>query len=386
MKAAGTMVLPLVIMALSSGGVAQAADSIWDLEAVDANGVATDPRAGGDPNDLNNWVTVEGIALNASSEMLADTMWQVYVQGEAPDAGGIAAWHGVWFNPPGWPWPPFPDVQPGDRIRIEALVADHNGKVNINSRHSSDPSMQFDVTVLEAGVGMPAAQLIPDISACDYFDQTRAGGGERYQAQWCQLNDVSIVSGTWAPGETLTISDASGHEIAMLLSGPGDFGDYPMPAGTFNVRAIFDQEDPTAPTTGDYRVWVKGFEGVRFGLTLDYVNPQWGQVQISPEPDDANLPPLDPDDPNAPKYPGGTEVTLTAEGVGQGTFNEWRIYDPNHPGDANYMVTDANNPITIVMEANQEVTAVFKCGSGVAPFLPMALVLMGLAALTRRKG
>ncbi|MBN1345900.1 MAG: hypothetical protein JXQ73_24635 [Phycisphaerae bacterium] len=363
------------------------ADSIWDIEAVDANGVGTDPRIGADPTLPGSWVTVEGIALNASSEMLDGSIqWQVYLQGESPDAGGIAAWHGVWFNPSGWTWPPFPDVAAGDRIRIEALISDHNGKVNINSRHSSDPAMQFAVTVLQAGVGVPTARLIPDIAACTFFDQTRATGGEQYQAQWCQLSDVGIESGAWAAGQTLTITDASGQDLALLLSAMGDFGDYAVPVGTFGVRGIFDQEDPTPPAHGDYRLWVKHFSDFRFTLSLGTVNGLWGTVTVSPEPNDSNLPEFAPDDPNLRIYPGGTEVTLTAEPVEGRYFRHWELYDPNYPGDANYAELDSNCTTTLTMADSREVTAVFKCGSGLAtPLVPMMLGVLGLSAAIRRR-
>ena len=59
-------------------------------------------------------------------------------------------------------------------------------------------------------------------------------------------------------------------------------------------------------------------------------------------------------------------------------FRHWEIYDPNHPDDANYMMTDSNNPVSIMMMADRQVTAVFECGSDSGPLLPMALVLLGL--------
>lgn len=365
---------------------AQAADSIWDIEAVDANGVGTDPRIGADPSDPNSWVTVEGIALNASAEMLdPNIMWQVYVQGEAPDAGGIAAWHGIWFNPSGWSWPPFPDVNAGDRIRIDALISDHNGKVNINSRHSSDPGMQFYVTVLDANVGMPTARLIADIAACNFFDQTRATGGEQYQAQWVQLNEVSIVSGTWGAGETLVITDDSGQQLNMLLSDMGDFDSYPEPIGAFSVRGIFDQEDPTPPATGDYRIWLKSFADLRFALNVDVVSANPDKVTLSPTPDDPNLGEYAPDDANSvTKYPGGTEVMLTANPAGTGkSFLHWEIYDPN---DLSVAAIDANSTITVTMDNERMLVAIYEvdCGSGVGPMMPLIFAALGLAVLRRR--
>lgn len=367
-------------LALGLSGVVRAADDIWDLEAVDADGVACDPRVGGDPTDASSWVVVEGIALNSSSELLPGTMWQVYVQGESPDAGGIAAWQGAWFNPPGWPWPPFPNVVAGDRIRIEGLIADHNGKVNINARHSSDPGMQFAVTVLQAGVGMPEPQEIADIAACDFFDQTRATGGEQYQAQWCQLNDVWITSGTWGAGQTVTVTDASGQTLDLLLSGPGDFDSHSEPNGPFRVVGVFDQEDDTSPYHGAYRLWVKNYADLFKTLVVDVTSRHSGGVWYCD---------VQPVDAETGRFAADTdEVTLLAVPSAAGRFERWLIYDANYPGDANHAVEDTNNIITISFgnDTYREVEAVFECGSGAAaPFLPVMCGILGMFAVLRRR-
>jgi hypothetical protein len=60
-------------------------------------------------------------------------------------------------------------------------------------------------------------------------------------------------------------------------------------------------------------------------------------------------------------------------------FGHWELDDPNHPGDGNYVIIDANNPITIGMNSNRQATAVFTCGSGVEQALP--LLIVGLAVL-----
>jgi hypothetical protein len=192
-------------------------------------------------------------------------MWQIYVQADpdGSDAGGIAAWAGVFYNPD---WPRYPmDIDPGDRVEIAGYLLDYNGKVNFNERHSPEPALQYTVTILEEGAGMPAPVLIPSIDDCDHFDETRATGGELYQAQWCRLEDVSIQSGSWAAGETVVVTDSSGKSLNVLLSERGDFDSYSAPQGTFTVTGVFDQEDPTSPYTGDYRLWVKSMGDVAAG-------------------------------------------------------------------------------------------------------------------------
>jgi hypothetical protein len=100
-------------------------------------------------------------------------------------------------------------------------------------------------------------------------------------------------------------------------------------------------------------------------LRLNVTNDFWGQVHLSP----------DSQDPNLPAYPMGTEVTLTATPAAGREFGGWLIYDPNHPGDANCATVDANNCITITMDGNREVTASFRCGEHPGQFIPLALVV-----------
>ena len=112
-----------------------------------------------------------------------------------------------------------------------------------------------------------------------------------------------------------------------------------------------------------------------YRLVLTKINPMWGDVLITPEPNDAN---------NI-RFAEGTEVTLTAVAIEGKSFKEWTLYDPNHPGDENYAVKDANNPITIVMGADRQVEAAFTCGSGVGSLvLLVAVGLVGRLAVRRR--
>jgi hypothetical protein len=104
-------------------------------------------------------------------------------------------------------------------------------------------------------------------------------------------------------------------------------------------------------------------------LTMNTVNGSWGQVILNPEPNDANQ----------PRYLHGTTVTLTAVPIEGKSFRQWEIGDPNHPNDANYAAIDTNNPLTLVMDRDMQVTAVFKCGSGAAQGLP--LLVIGMTAI-----
>lgn len=257
MKASLCVLISSLALALALPGLARA-DSPWDLQAVNSIGEATHPKVGAAVEEANK-VTVEGIALNASAELLDPAqMWQVYVQAESPDKGGIAAFAAIFYDNSVWPRYPS-DVEAGDRVRVEGYVAFHRGKTNINERHSAAPELRFTVTILQKAAGMPAPIEIPDIGACVAFDDSRTTGAELYQCQWVQLNDVHIASGTWAAGETLTITDASGATLPLLLSARGDFNSYSAPTGDFSVRGIFDQEDLATPWTDSYRLWVKSW-------------------------------------------------------------------------------------------------------------------------------
>ncbi len=108
-------------------------------------------------------------------------------------------------------------------------------------------------------------------------------------------------------------------------------------------------------------------------------------LTVAHAPDDAvELDPA-PADPNAPTYPLNEEVTLSVSPTADKEFQHWEIYDPNHPGDANYAAIDSNTSIRIVMMADREVTAVFNCGCVVTPMFAATLGMMACLAAVRRR-
>lgn len=254
---------------LVSGSPCATLYSMWDLEAVDEDGLGTHPLVGAEPVPENR-VAVVGIALNTTGEIIdpvEDWQYTIFLQDLT---GGLQVWAGRWWYPEQQFPPQYMAVEAGDLVRVEGFIMNHNGKVFINDRHSPSPDVWFTVAILEKGVGMPEPKLIPSISACNYFDQSRAGGGEKYQTRWSRLNDVEIVSGTWGSyvedvkGE-MTITDGTG-ELTMRLARQGDFDDYAAPTGKFDVIGIFDQEDPEEfegdPFHENYRIWVKRYKHI----------------------------------------------------------------------------------------------------------------------------
>jgi len=106
-------------------------------------------------------------------------------------------------------------------------------------------------------------------------------------------------------------------------------------------------------------------------LTLTETNGGWGDVEIDPE----------PNDPNDIQFLDGTEVALTAVPIDGKAFSRWEIFDPNFPDDVNYATIDANLSTTIAMDTDMHVNAVWKCGSGAGPLLPVMLAVLALGAL-----
>ena len=156
---------------------AWAADTMWELQAVNADGTGSHPKIGAAPEEANK-VVVEGISLASTGEIdMPDSegfaWFSLWLQADAP-RGGIQVWSGPW-NIAAWQ---DLSVQAGDRVRVEGWVADHNGKVFINDRHSVP--VMWNMEVLSHGA-MPEPELIPSIADCNFFDPTREAGGERYQ-------------------------------------------------------------------------------------------------------------------------------------------------------------------------------------------------------------
>lgn len=113
-------------------------------------------------------------------------------------------------------------------------------------------------------------------------------------------------------------------------------------------------------------------------LFLEVFRPNRGTVQFAPPPLGGGSPYL---------YEWGTTVALTAQPSEGRSFKRWRLYDPNHPGDADFAVFDANDQTVVFLEGDVWVDAVFNyCGQDVGPMLlPVILGMLGLSYLTRRR-
>jgi hypothetical protein len=148
--------------------------------------------------------------------------------------------------------------------------------------------------------------------------------------------------------------------------GRSEFNGFPAEAAVDNIEA----------RTGKFSRTPR-----RLHLTVAHSN--WGWIAIDPDL-------RDPTDPNTPdqkllRYTDGTEIVLTATPVSGKSFKEWTIYDPNYPGDLSHAATDANAVLYLTMNADRQIDAVFKCGSGVGQALPLLIVGATVCGLAKRR-
>ncbi len=148
----------------------------------------------------------------------------------------------------------------------------------------------------------------------------------------------------------------------------GLVGEAPNPC----FAGLLAAQDPNAE--GDTQVAVLTVEPLETRtLDLSIKNSSFGTVLVAPE------------GPNGPPYefPITTQVVLTAVPDESRSFKEWRIFDPNHPGDANYVETDTNMVLHLSMYDDWEVQAAFTCGGGIELILPV--LLLGTVGVLRRR-
>jgi hypothetical protein len=133
------------------------------------------------------------------------------------------------------------------------------------------------------------------------------------------------------------------------------------------------------------------FSNVYRALNVTVKTLEKGTVTIDPDllenethdPNDPNAP--DPNDPNeVRRYTDGTEVALVAHALEGNAFRTWKILDPNHPHDPNYVTKDSNAVLFLTMNADYHVEAIFKCSSGVDQALPPLVVGAVICGFTFR--
>lgn len=123
---------------------------------------------------------------------------------------------------------------------------------------------------------------------------------------------------------------------------------------------------------GDYLAIVDtGVEPLLRLKALITAHPEWGVLEVEP-----NLPYWF--NPYFSYHEPNEVVTLTAHVSEAGKY--WSGWQGDVPAGSEF-----DNPVTIVMDSDKEITTAFKCGMGTGPFLPMTLAFLGLFAVVHRR-
>jgi len=271
---------------LAAGGLK--AETVTNLEAVDANGVSI--------WNGNYPITLVGVLLADPSEMLDSTpdfipwdsgagmfqlggQWQVFVQTiYSGDRGGVECWMGQNYG--NLPWEASSDLSytdtawaaevsrvshdpttghafhKGDLVMVTANGSlFYGGQQNINEEHSIDPAYDFTLSLISSNFGLPAPEVISLASVIstnpgptghyDIFDSTRATGGEHWQGMRVRINGLTLVTTSgWNTNSDwnsryCTVTDGEGRQFP-LIHPLYDIG--PAPTNRFDATGIFLQE------------------------------------------------------------------------------------------------------------------------------------------------
>ena len=271
---------------LLAAGISRA-ETVTNLEAVDANGVST--WNGSFP------IVLTGVILNDPSEMLDSTpdfipwddgegvwqlggQWQVFVQTVSfGDRGGVECWMAqnygnlLWegnsdFSYTDTAWATEVSrvshdpatghaFHKGDLVTVTANGSlFYGGMQNINEEHSIDPAYDFTVSLVSSNYGLPTPEVISlssvirtNLSATgiDIFDPTRATGGEHYQGMRVRINGLTLVTNNgWSTNSDwdsryCTATDGEGRQFP-LIHPLYDLG--PAPTNRFDATGVFLQE------------------------------------------------------------------------------------------------------------------------------------------------
>jgi len=278
----------LLLLASSAG-----AETYWDYQAVNETGQGTWPSENAYP------VTLTGVILNNAEEMLDTTanflsyteadaytrgaQWQVFIQPTgASDHAATAVYMGqnygalfgrnndaYSYSDAEWnaelarvEYDGAHRLRKGDLVEVVAQIGGvFGGKTNINEMHLKDADKDWTMTLITAGHGLPAPEVIGPLSALDvaptvpgydasypWFDQGRQSGAEHYQGRRVRIDGLSLTGTTagwgaeaWAD-RVCTATDGDGREIRLRLPRFSELGPGTAPTGTFSAVGIFNQE------------------------------------------------------------------------------------------------------------------------------------------------
>ncbi|HUT61053.1 MAG TPA: PEP-CTERM sorting domain-containing protein [Phycisphaerae bacterium] len=279
----------LAVFALSA---AAAAETHWNLQAVDGSGVGT--WSGSYP------LTLTGLILNDPEEVLDPSagfvaydsnnvfpirmggQWQVFVQPiDANDHAGTALWMGQNYG--NLPYKhdsslSYTDAEwtaemarvnydansghqfrKGDLVMVTANITGfYGGKTNVNEAHFKTLAYDFTLSLLEANYGLPAPEVISiaDVMRVDdgnadthedIFDANRLTGGEYYQGRYVRINGVTLTDANgWGLEDwddrlcTITDGNSRYFTLRMPRGSVVDLG--AAPTREFDAIGILNQE------------------------------------------------------------------------------------------------------------------------------------------------
>ena len=275
----------------SAGAGAQDLIPHRELQAVPATG--TTAYAGAPSFRLR------GIVLNDPEEML-DLAWnpnavattniggqyQIFIQSAATnDWGGTALWMGQnyqargmlgeFYDAAGWSnelgratvATNGRAFRKGDLVEVLARNSlSYGGKRNVNEAHVTDPDFDFDVSLVQANVGLPQATplTLADLVATgtnQIFDAARGIGGERWQGERVRLDGIRLTTTNgWGQtnwGQRLCwAADAAGRGFPLRMP-LKDLGAPLSTATYFSAVGILNQESGGPVGTNGYELFVQ---------------------------------------------------------------------------------------------------------------------------------
>ncbi len=210
----------------------------------------------------------------------------------------------------------------------------------------------------------------PSIATVTYSD-VQDGTGEPWFGEGCIDADPQFTDAD-GPDDDLS----TWHDNHYHLSPGSPCRDVGDPSLDYSGQTDVDGQPRVMPQGGGVDMGSDEYPGAPYYylLTLQVKQEEYGHVEL--DPNDASLPFA---------YEPGTLVSLTAEAAEGKSFRRWEIYDPNYPGDPNYVLHDSNNPLTFIMDQDREVLAKFKCGSGMPLLAVVMLGVLGVFVWLRQR-
>ena len=280
----------VILLVIGSVALADTPATHRQFQAVDADGIGT--------YNVPDRVVLEGIVLNKPGDMLNPRpnyqeypvdmggQWQIFIQGEASDHSGTAIYLGQnyellpWIGPGG----SYNDADwinemrrlnaskfgPGDRIRVTGYYLFYKGKTNINEQHHNESEYDFNIELLEKGVGLPRPEVVTlndlkDSEDSFIFDVNRIQGCEYYQGRLIRINNIHFVGdiNNWDQDAILTISDGTKTFPLKLGLVSGIYPGSNNLSNSFDIIGILDQDATGWPPDckAGYQIWVMDYDG-----------------------------------------------------------------------------------------------------------------------------